>query len=181
LIITIQRAIATYEAEAQRLQSRLVVLHRTLSELQKLDEVRECMKAPTQDPTGAPSRSLKDRIDAMVQRSAGARYNPRSRDLIGMRLVDAAEAILKEADGQWLSALRIAELAVERGYESSSSKNPGNDPEKIGRSVYLTLRNYGARFDRRGKMFRARQSAPPADAAGQQSLIELDDDDRIDE
>ena len=59
-----------------------------------------------------------------------------------------AEKVLEDADEkEGLSADEITRRAIARGYRSTSFRNPTNDPNKIAKSIRVTLSKLSETFE----------------------------------
>src|SRR4051794_24958454 len=92
-------------------------------------------------------RDSKMRLESVsdsVARSSIALVATTPGEFSGKKMEDVAEMILREHP-QGLTSHEVTEIAIKRGYQSTSSRNPNNDPKTIRMSFHVTMQR---RFDK---------------------------------
>jgi hypothetical protein len=84
-------------------------------------------------------------------------------DLAGSTIKDVAAKILGESPGCFFRASDVANEAMRRGYRSTSSRNPDNNPHTNAESFYMTMMRHSDVFEKVGQLFKLRQTAVASD------------------
>jgi hypothetical protein len=96
-------------------------------------------------------------------------------DLTGLTILEAAERILAESDGEYIDSEEIGRRALARGYRTSSGRNPEGDPAKILKSFAVIMRRNPDKFDRQGKRFCLKQQESPEDQGAPEEPALMDE------
>jgi len=120
----------------------------------KIEDLREAAKRLR--PYYEPSGGLAYGGTSNVSFDAGARAEGK-KDLAGMTIEDAAAVILREGENQGMPSDEIARAAIARGYRSTSSRNPENDPKKIMTSFRVTMKRLTQKFENEGRLFKLKE------------------------
>jgi hypothetical protein len=139
----LQLAIEKMEEVLSEKEAEIKQIHRHLTSLKEAADFlqnRSSVSAPRRRISGT-SQPRSETGQFLSPKSVSPRVG--RGDLAGKSLAECAQQILEDAtDEEREAGLRPDELArraLLRGYSSSSSRNRGNDPGKIARSIRVML------------------------------------------